>query len=264
MGISIVIPTYNERENVQRLIPLIARYFDQKKMGYEMIIVDDDSSDGTANAALELGKKKSNVRVISREKKNGIGDALREGYDSAKEEFILSMDADLEFNEKDFDRLLEKMSEGNDIVVGAKYNPKSTLERPTPLEKFQTIVSWAGSQYMKTITGIPINDFSMNFRMLRKSTWKELHSQQNGNFFLAECIFQAHQKGFKIAEIPFHFTARKTGASKTRLWKQSGVFLRETLKYHRFASNKIIAPQKALSNKTSAYAEMKTQSIQEE
>ena len=247
---------------MQRLVPHIARYFNQKKIENEIIIVDDNSPDGTANAARELGKKISNVRVISREKKNGIGGALREGYNAAKGAYILSMDADLEFNEKDFDRLLEKMSEGNDIVVGAKYNPKSKLERPTPLEKFQTIVSWVGSQYMKTVTGIPINDFSMNFRMLRKSAWKELQSQQNGNFFLAECIFQAHQKGFKIAEIPFHFTARKSGASKTRLWKQSGVFLRETLKYNRFASNKTTAPEKTLSDKTIAYAEMKNPSNQ--
>ncbi|MGR3302420.1 MAG: glycosyltransferase [Candidatus Scalindua sp.] len=111
-SLSIIIPTYNERENIKILIPEIEKTFGH--VNHEIIVVDDNSPDGTAKASEELNKRYGNIRVIVRKKKEGIGAAIREGYNSARNSIILSSDSDLSFTLSDTYRLYEKIQEGYD------------------------------------------------------------------------------------------------------------------------------------------------------
>lgn len=229
--VSFIIPSYNERENIMKIIPSIASYFEQKKISAELIVVDDSSPDGTGKEVDLLSKKYKNLRLIVPPLRKGIGNALALGYSSAQGEYLLSMDADLDYQPLVIDSMLQKMDGGLDFVVASKYHPQSSLFRASLRENIQTIISRGGAIYMTLITRAPVNDFSMNFRILRKKVWDTLSVSDTKNFFLAECIFQAHQKGYKLGEIPFTFNPRKFGVSKTSLWSQAAVFLVGTWKY---------------------------------
>ncbi len=121
-SLPIVLPTYNEKDNIKILIPRIEETF--KHINHEIIVVDDNSPDGTARVPEELNEKYGNIRVIAREGKEGIGVAIREGYNNAHNSIILSSDSDLSFLSSDMYRLYEKVQEGYDFVWGSKlYHP---------------------------------------------------------------------------------------------------------------------------------------------
>ncbi len=130
-SLSIVLPTYNEKDNINILIPRIEETFNH--INHEIIVVDDSSPDGTAWVSEELNKKYGNIRVIVREKKEGIGAAIREGYNNANNSIILSSDSDLSFLPSDMHRLYEKVQEGYDFVWGSKYS-KGSFYEPETLE----------------------------------------------------------------------------------------------------------------------------------
>ncbi len=113
-SLSIVLPTYNEKDNINILIPRIEETFNH--INHEIIVIDDSSPDGTARVSEELNKKYGNIKVIVREKKEGIGAAIREGYNNANNSIILSSDSDLSFLPSDMHRLYEKVQEGYDFV----------------------------------------------------------------------------------------------------------------------------------------------------
>src|SRR6266568_1932719 len=115
-SLSIILPTYNERENVRIFIPQLAEKF--AEIPFEIVVVDDSSPDGTGEEVLKLAEKIPNVRLLVRKEKNGIGSALRNGYDNAKNDVILSADADLSFSPDDLMKLYDKMTnEGYDVVI---------------------------------------------------------------------------------------------------------------------------------------------------
>ena len=130
MGVSIVVPTYNERKNVTILLPKLEALF--KEHDYEILVVDDSSPDGTGEAVVSLGKKNKRIKLITRTKKEGIGAAIREGYNTAEQDIIASTDADLSFEPEDLLKLLEKIDEGYDLVVGNRHSSGGTYEKTTP------------------------------------------------------------------------------------------------------------------------------------
>ncbi len=117
-SLSIVLPTYNEKDNIKILIPRIEETL--KHINHEIIVVDDNSLDGTARVSEELNEKYGNIRVIVRKEKEGIGVAIREEYNNASNSIILSSDSDLSFLPSDMYRLYEKVQEGYDFVWGSK------------------------------------------------------------------------------------------------------------------------------------------------
>ena len=142
-SISIVLPTYNENKNIEILIPEIENLLLKNKYGFEIIVVDDSSPDGTAAAAEEMNKRYRNVKVILRKKKEGIGAALREGYNRAKNDIIISMDSDLSFDTKDILRFIEKINEGYDLVIGGRHGTDKNYEK----KKFRIYVKWFISRF---------------------------------------------------------------------------------------------------------------------
>jgi dolichol-phosphate mannosyltransferase len=239
-SLSIVLPTYNEKDNIKILIPEIKKTFEH--INHEIIVVDDNSPDGTAKASEELNKKYGNIRVIVREKREGIGAAIREGYNSAKNSIILSSDSDLSFTLSDTYRLYEKIQEGYDFVWGSKYSKGSFYELTPTRLKIKKWISKNGNRLIRFATGIETNDFTANLRAIRKDVWRQIKTQEKTNTFLMEMILKCKYGGLRVTEIPVTFKARIHGESKMNLGIEAPKFLIKMVKYvlmYRFTGYKL-------------------------
>ena len=213
LSLSIVLPTYNERENVQKFIPLLKKKFEN--VPHEIIVVDDSSPDGTGEEVLKFAVEMPNIRLLSRKEKTGIGNALRHGYNEARNDIILSCDSDLSFSPDDIMKLYNKINNENyDLVIGSRHSQSSGYETPHLAIKLKYAVSRFGNALLRKLFNIPVRDFSVNCRAIRQETWRSLVTKENGNFFLFEMIFLAQRAGARIGEIPVTFFDRKYGSSK--------------------------------------------------
>lgn len=215
LALSIVLPTYNERENVGIFIPRLAETF--KDVPHEIIVVDDNSPDGTAEVVRSLQKQFFNLRLLVRSGKLGVGSALRYGYNAAEGNIILSSDADLAFQPADLLKLYRAVAGGYDLAIGSRHSSASGRDIPTLVGRFRYAVSRLGNRFLRLVFGIPLDDFSMNCRAIRRDLWSSLHSRENSNFFFFEMAFLTKAKGAKIIGVPVTFTDRKFGASKINL-----------------------------------------------
>jgi len=221
MQLSIVLPTYNERKNIEVLIPKLEEFVSTLYEDFEIIVVDDSSPDGTAKIVKKLQKKYSNLRLIIREKKEGIGAALKEGYNAALGDVIFSMDADLAFDFNDIKKLLLKFNEGFDLVFGTKYLKTSTYEKKGFYAKMKAFISFSANILIQKMLCLSFTDFFLNFRVFKKNLWNSISIKANENNFLFEMIIEANIKGFKLAEVPIKFKAERIyGKSKFSLLKQ--------------------------------------------
>lgn len=233
--LSIVIPTYNERKNVSILIPQIVDLFNRRGIVFEILVVDDSSPDGTQEVILKMKKEFKNIHLISRKKKEGIGAALKEGYNLSLGKYILSSDADLSFKVSDMGKLYDKINEGYDLVVGSRYAKGGYYERKNIRTFSKNMVSSIGNRLWGFLFGFPTSDFSANFRIIRNKTWKEIETKENTNFLLFEMVYKTYLKSKRITEIPVSFVDRKYGESKLNLSieapKAAGKLLVYLLKY---------------------------------
>ncbi len=222
--VSIILPTYNEAENIAELIPALEAVIKKNKIDAEIVVADDSSPDGTAKKARELNKKYKNIRVLERKKKEGIGAAMKDAYNFAKGNVLLSMDSDQQIAAEDILKLLKHIPE-YDFVFGSKYLEPQLYEKESIASKIRYLISRYGNRYIGIINGTPFIDYSLNFRAIKKKTWKAINPRDKKNFFFAEMIIQAHRKGFKLKEIAIEFKKRQHGESKTQVMNQMGVFL---------------------------------------
>lgn len=219
LELSIVLPTYNECANLEILIPQIEDVL--KDINHEVLVVDDNSKDGTGELILELNNKFGNIRLISREKKKGIGAALRQGYMSAEGEIILSSDADLSFPVRDMIKLMNRIYDGYDFAIGCRHGLSgSYYEKKNLHTKIKGFISSFGNFMVRVLSGINIHDFSANFRAIRKEAWLKLNIKEDSNIMLFEMIVKAKRKGLRIAEVPVTFNDRIHGKSKLNLFTE--------------------------------------------
>jgi len=222
--ISIVLPTYNEKKNISIFIPKIESFLKKNKLDFEIIVVDDNSPDGTFELSMKLNEKYGNIRTVVRKNERGLGSALRDGYNLAKGDIIVSSDTDLSFEVEDMLRLINKIKEGYDIVVGSRHLNKKDYEKDKLAIKIKWMVSFFGNKTVSFISGINIHDFSANFRAIRTDVWKTIKTKENSNAILAEMIIRAKYKGFKIGEVPVTFKDRIYGQPKLNLIKEAPKF----------------------------------------
>lgn len=171
--ISIILPTYNEAENIAKLIPQLEEVIRKNKLDAEIVVADDNSPDGTASVAKELNKKYGNIRVLLREKKEGIGAAVRDAYDFANGSVLLSMDADLQLNASDIMKLLRYIPK-YDMVIGSKYLEPAKYQKSSTVSKIRYLISKYGNRYLGVVTRTPFRDYSLNFRALKKEVWNAI------------------------------------------------------------------------------------------
>ena len=214
----VVIPTYNERENIRRIIPAL---FDLAVPNLHVLVVDDNSPDGTGQLADEMATSSAyagRVFVLHRRQKQGLGPAYIQGYKRALglgAELILQMDADLSHQPKYIPQLLERLPEC-DIVIGSRYAVGGSVDDSWgPLRK---LLSWfANRVYAAAILRMPVQDATGGFRLYRRETLIGLDLDKikaNGYVFQVETIFVAQRLGYRISEVPIHFPDRQHGDSK--------------------------------------------------
>jgi len=208
----IILPTYNEKENLAEMVECILEVVPQTRI----LVVDDNSPDGTGLLADEIASRESRVKVLHREKKLGLGTAYLEGFRYALkkgEDFIFEMDCDFSHDPQALPKLLEAASE-NDLVIGSRYIKDGGV---SGWGFGRQLISRWGSLYARLILNLPYRDLTGGFKCFRRKVLEaiDLESvQSNGYCFQIEMTFRAHKKGFKIAEVPIIFSERRLGQSK--------------------------------------------------
>jgi len=213
MKIAVIIPTYNEKGNIAKLIPKI---FSLNISGLEAVVVDDNSPDGTGEVVENMGKLDSRIHVIHRSRKMGLGTAYMEGFKYALQngsEYIFEMDADFSHNPVFIPVFLRNIK-NCDLVLGSRYISRGGIENWDFLRRF---VSRAGNLYARAVLNLSICDLTTGFKCYRRVVVEDLVNRKVGSIgyvFQIETTYRAYQSGFKIKEIPIVFTERRLGSSK--------------------------------------------------
>lgn len=229
--ISVVIPTYNEKDNIGILIDNIEAVFKKNKLSGEIIIVDDNSPDGTGDVINNRNKKYENVRLITRNER-GVGTAHYLGYKKSNGDLVIAMDSDLSHDPEQIPEFIKKIGEGYDIVIGSRHIKGSRYEKVARKTFLKYLTSRIGNILSTTISGVKIHDFTNGYRAIRKEVINQSsYPDSNGNAFLMEFIVKAHKRGFRITEIPTTFKDRVAGKSKLKLGRQAGLYFLKLLKY---------------------------------
>lgn len=208
----VIIPTYNESENIEEIVPEIL----QKDPSIDVLIVDDNSPDGTGKMADEMAKDNSRLRVLHREKKAGLGTAYKDGFKYALEnnyDYIFEMDADFSHDPKYLPHFLQAIKE-TDLVLGSRYiSGVNVINWPIS----RLLLSYYANVYTRWVTGLPVKDATGGFKCFRRKVLEKIdldRVQSEGYSFQIEMSFRAWKKGFKIKEIPIVFEDRRVGQSK--------------------------------------------------
>ncbi|MGE5177407.1 MAG: polyprenol monophosphomannose synthase [Hyphomicrobiales bacterium] len=208
----VIIPTYNERDNLERLLERIHAL----GLGLEVLIVDDNSPDGTGALADQIAAHDPAVHVMHREGKLGLGSAYVAGFRYALDrdyDVVFEMDADFSHSPESLPDFLREI-EGADLVLGSRYLHGVTVVN-WPLTRL--ILSYAANVYSRVITGMRVKDLTGGFKCFRRAVlqaidWSRVKSDGYG--FQIEINFKAWRKGFRIREIPILFVDRRAGESK--------------------------------------------------
>lgn len=210
----VIIPTYNEADNIIKIIPEVLKNSSPENE-FNILVVDDNSPDGTAGLVEEL--KNDKVKLLKREKKSGLGTAYVAGFHYAIKnnyDFVFEMDADFSHDPKYLKGFIDRLNEGFDLVIGSRYiNGVSVLNWPIR----RLILSYMASVYTRMVTGLKVMDTTAGFMCYRVTALRQINLDEvksNGYSFQIEMKFKFYKKGFKISEIPILFIDRLEGESK--------------------------------------------------
>lgn len=219
----IIVPTYNERQNIAQLIPAVAAVLESiSSWKVRLLVVDDSSPDGTADEVRKLAKKYPFVDLLVNKKKSGLGGAYLKGMEKAfgdmKADVAFEFDADLSHDPKKIPAFLQAIDAGADLVLGSRYIPGGSI--PSNWGLHRKFLSVFGNQIISLILwSHQVRDWTTGYRAIRREVYEavhqELHTEQfSGYTFQIGFLHKAVRKGFKIAEVPFHFIDRTIGESK--------------------------------------------------
>lgn len=218
MKTTLVLPTYNEAENMPILIPAI---LELPLPELQILVVDDNSPDGTGDIVEGFVNQFSGrVKVLHREEKLGLGSAYIKGFRSALDsgaEAIAQMDSDFSHPFEKLPLMHEKLK-SYDVVLGSRYVEGGSLDKNWPLWR-KGLSGW-GNFYARTILNMPIRDVTGGFRLWRRKTIESLPLENilsNGYVFQIELGYLVHKLGFRVCEVPIYFSDRKWGTSKMNL-----------------------------------------------
>jgi dolichol-phosphate mannosyltransferase len=218
----VIVPTYNERENLPNVVARLMRL----PVELHLLVVDDNSPDGTGILADEFAAKDPRIHVLHRQEKAGLGRAYCAGFEWALEqgyEFIFEMDGDLSHNPDDIPAFLAAIQNA-DLVIGSRYSNGIRVIN-WPLNRL--ILSLGAASYVRTITGMPFSDPTGGYKCFRRSALQAVDIssvQSNGYSFQVELTHKIWRQGLRILEVPITFTDRFHGSSK-----MSGKIVREAL-----------------------------------
>jgi Glycosyltransferases involved in cell wall biogenesis len=223
----VIVPTYNEAENIAALI----REVRNLDIDPEILIIDDNSPDGTANIVKTIMERDPKVHLIERPKKMGLGSAYITGFKWAldrKFDVVVEMDADFSHDPKDIKRLVENL-ENCDAVIGSRY-VKGVSVVNWPISRL--LLSYFANLYARVITGVKIRDLTSGFKAIKTECLRVINLDEiksDGYAFQIELHFNLWFKGFKVCEIPIIFVERRAGKSKLNkgiIWEAFWMVLR--------------------------------------
>ncbi len=209
----LVLPTYNEAENLE---PLVAAAIANLPSSARVLVVDDDSPDGTGDLADRLAAAEPRIEVLHRARKEGVGPAYVAGFWhalAAGADRILEMDSDFSHDPADLPRLLAAAEEA-DLAIGSRYVSGGGVEN---WSKLRQAISRGGSAYARTVLGLPIRDLTGGFKCFRREVLEQIDLEaiaSRGYAFQVETTYRAIQLGFSVTEVPIVFRERRAGASK--------------------------------------------------
>ena len=214
----VIVPTYNERENLPPLVERVTSLNQRAAVStlVEMLVVDDNSPDGTGRLADELAQRNPKVHVLHRQEKNGLGRAYIAGFKWALERgygFVMEMDGDFSHNPDDIPKFIEAIQQA-DLVLGSRYNNGIRVIN-WPLRRL--FLSLGAAKYVKIITGLPFSDPTGGFKCFRRRTLESINLdvvRSNGYSFQIEMTHKVWRQGLRVAEVPIVFTDRFLGTSK--------------------------------------------------
>ena len=208
--ITIVLPTFNERDNI---VPLIQRGFAAlADYQVEMLVVDDNSPDGTWQVVASLAEAESRVRLIRRTEHRGLTSAIATGIAHAEGTRVGWMDCDLSMPPEDLPRLAAALSEGVDLAVGSRYIPGGR----------DIGHSWVGRAFSRTINLAAslrldgrITDYTSGFILARRPVFDDIQLRGDYGEYCIDLLYRAIRAGYSVVEVPYHYLPRQTGQSKT-------------------------------------------------
>jgi dolichol-phosphate mannosyltransferase len=207
----VVIPTYNERDNVGRLLPEVLAALD-----CHIVVVDDESPDGTAAAVAEMAAVEPRIHLVNHRPRLGIGPAYKEGFRAAaalEPDFIVQMDADFSHPPAMVPTLVA-LAADHDLVLGSRYMNGITVVN-WPIERL--LLSYFGNAYARRVTGLPVRDVTGGFKCWRRQALAMVAPERvrsNGYAFQIETTYRAWRRGLRIHEVPILFVDRVAGESK--------------------------------------------------
>jgi dolichol-phosphate mannosyltransferase len=209
----VIIPTYNERENISRIVEAIL----EKDPRLEILVVDDGSPDGTGNIVETIGRSNPRVHLLRREKKLGLGTAYIAGFKWALErryDYVFEMDADFSHDPGHLPEFLRGI-ETADLVIGSRYRGGRVTVVNWPMSRL--LLSYFANVYARIVTGVPLWDLTAGFKCFRRAVLESIDLddvRSNGYAFQIEMHFRSWRKKFRIVEIPIVFVDRTEGTSK--------------------------------------------------
>jgi dolichol-phosphate mannosyltransferase len=223
-GVWVVLPTYNERENLEAMASAILTALPES----QLLVVDDASPDGTGDLADTIAAREPRVAVLHRPGKQGLGVAYRDGFrwvlDRPASRAIVQMDADFSHDPADLPRLLTPLMRGADLVLGTRYMPGgSTVGWPW----YRKLVSRGGTLFARTVLLLPYRDLTGGFKAWRRELLEAIRLREtsgSGYGFQIETTWWAHRRGARVVQVPITFRERAAGASK-----MSGAIVREAM-----------------------------------
>jgi dolichol-phosphate mannosyltransferase len=207
----VCLPTYNERENLE---PMLRALGDKD---VHVLVIDDNSPDGTGELADRLAAELDYVEVLHRERKEGLGPAYLAGFRralSGDTELVLEMDCDFSHDPNDVPRLIAAVADGADFALGSRYVPGGGVRNWGLLRR---VISAGGSLYARVVLGVQVRDLTGGFKCYRRSVLEtiELDSiHSKGYAFQIETTYRALRAGFEVVEVPITFADREVGGSK--------------------------------------------------
>jgi dolichol-phosphate mannosyltransferase len=208
---TVCLPTYNERENLEAMVRALA------PLGVRVLVVDDNSPDGTGEIADRLAGELDFVSVLHRARKEGLGPAYLAGFRRALAdgaELVLELDCDFSHDPADVPRLIAACESGADLALGSRYVPGGGTEN---WGLGRRVVSWGGSFYARTLLGARIRDLTGGFKCYRRRVLETIDLDaidSKGYAFQIETTYRTLRKGFRVVEVPIRFVDRTAGQSK--------------------------------------------------
>jgi dolichol-phosphate mannosyltransferase len=236
-GAWLILPTYNEAENIERLVRAVLPELESTGREHTVLIVDDGSPDGTGQIADRLAEELEPVRVLHRPEKKGLGRAYLAGFEVALAggaELVLEMDSDFSHDPADLPRLIAA-ADAADLVLGSRYVPGGGVENWGAVRR---ALSRGGSWYAQILLGVPVRDLTGGFKCFNRRVLEAIDLDgvhADGYGFQIELTYRAVQAGFTVAEVPILFRERREGHSKMTarialeaVWKVPALRLRRS------------------------------------